>query len=565
MRSDDEKQRSGEEQMQVRGISRRGFLTRSGFLIVGAAGGASFLAACSRNAGPQNQATVGGTASPRSGGTIRIALSGDPNTLDPIIDPGRPGFGIMVNSMDGLLNRGPEYTEIVPGLSPAMPDQPDPLTYAFTLREGLKFHTGDPVTLDDVVFTYTRLIDPDYEATAGSVYQENIEDISIEGDTIVFRMAQEWPLFPAFVSGSHTHIVQRSVVEEAGDEFGHSVFSGTGPFEIIEWERGDHITIARTDVDTNSPRGEPHLDEAIYHVVPEATSRRSALQSGEVDVMYDPLFRDISQFEDSDEFIVSSAPSSTMSTVVFNTGMAPMDDQRVRRALSLGVDRQELVDSFFYGYASIATDMFTPFHWAHDDSIGVPYDPDQARELLAEAGYDESTPLEFTLLVDTRNPIFTEQATAMQARWEDIGVRMEIAPTAYSAITESLFGPPDEWAAPAAFTRLQPLRGTAYEFAYQLYGSAGPFNLSNFNTPDGDENQDLEDALLEADDYNEFDESEREASIPVYAEASRLLNEEAPVLILNWWDIVDIVSNRVHGWQVANNDINLLTGVSLEE
>lgn len=544
------------------GLSRRRVLTRTGLVVAGALGASALggtLAGC-------DPSTSGGgpAGEPRPGGTLRIGQLADPRSLDPIIDPARPGIGLLGQTLDGLLNRDRTFTETGPALS-GMPEQPDELTYIFPLRTDVSFHDGSPVTPDDVVFTWERLLDPDYGATSGALYQANIESVEAEGDRIVVRLKQPWPIFLSFVTAIHTKVVSKQVVQDAGDEYGNTVWSGSGPFKVDEWLRGDRVTLVNAQ--GNSPQGPAYLDRIEYRTIPESSARTAALLAGEIDVVYTPGFSDLGQFETDDRFQVIKAPSSTYTSVIINTRRAPFTDPRVRRALSIAIDRQALVDSFFYGYATVGGDLFPPDHWAHDPDLSVPFDPAEARRLLAEAGIDQANPLAFEMLVNNNDRVFMDQATAIQAFYEEVGVRLTLRPTEYSALVSFLVGGLAEWPAEAemAMTELQPLRGTAYEFTYYLLGADGPFNFNGFNKPGGYQRPDVEQMMAEAAELSDYIETEREQAKPLYSQISQEILADPVELRLNWWDLVNLTSARVQNWVPANADNNLLAQVWLSE
>lgn len=538
-------------------LSRRGFLIGSGIAAAGAFG----LAGCGGSPGGEAGASAG---PPRAGGTLRIAQLADPKSLDPIIDPARPGIGLLGQTTDGMLNRDPTFREIVPGLA-EMPEQPDPLTLIFPLDTSVRFHDDSPVTVDDVLFTWERLLDPSYNSTSGGLYRANVESVTAEGDNIVIKLKQPWPIVLSFVTSIHTKVVQKKVVQEAGTEYGSTVWSGTGPFKITSWERGDKVTLEKAD--GNSPQGTPYLDAIEYRTIPDPTARVSALRAGEVDVVYIPSFKDIAQFDEDERFKVVTTPSSTYSSIIINTRRAPFTDPRVRRALSIAIDREALVDSFFYGYAKVAGDLFPPDHWAHDTSLSVPFDPDEARSLLNDAGFSDSNPLSFSILVNSNTEVLLEQATAIQDFYKDVGIELTQIPTEYTALISILQGGLAAWPEEAAMamTELQPLRGTAYEFSYYLLGAAGPFNFNGFNKPGAYQRPDLEELMLEATAYSDYIEEERELAKPLYAEISKEILEDPVELRLNWWDLVNVMSDKVQDWTPANADNNQLVKVWLSE
>lgn len=500
----------------------------------------------------------------KHGGTLVIANRASPKSLVSIIDPGKSGIGILQNTQDGLLNFNESYTSVYPALAKDFPENPDPLTYIFHLREGVTFHDGKEVTSEDVKYTYERLLDESYGATFGAVYRENIDSIETPDKyTVVFHLKQEWPIFLSFVGGNHPKVVEKDLAEKP--EYGKSIWSGTGPFLITEWARGDHETIERyPDYWGAGEEGLPYLDKVIFREIPDPSAMYAALESGEVDVVNDPDFKDIRRYDEDPNYNVVVESSSASSLIVFNTTTTPFNDTRVRQAISKGIDRQEIVDTLFYGYADVAGDFFPPFHWAHDASIKAPYDPDAAKALLKEAGYDESNPLEFTLMSRTE-PVYLDQAVLVQDQLSRIGVKVTVLPVEYTTLSGMTAGPASEWAGQAALYRITPLRGTAFEFTYYQYGAEGGLNRTYFNQEGGFQDPEFEAKLKEANSYSDYDPAQREKAYPLYQELSRMWLKDSPGLILNWWANADILQPYVKGWVPATGDINTLKQVWLDK
>lgn len=502
--------------------------------------------------------------SDRHGGTLTIINRASPKSLVSIIDPGKPGIGILHNTMDGLLNFDEGYQTPYPAIAEDFPEQPDELTYIFHLREGIHFHDGKEVTSADVKYTYERLLDESYGATFGQVYRDHIDTVETPDDyTVIFHMKEPWPLFLSFAAGNHPKIENAELAELP--EYGKSVWSGTGPFMITEWVEGDHITLERNPNYWNAGEENlPYLDRVIIREIPDAAANYAALQSGEGDIITEPEFKDLPQFEDDEDAQVFVNVSSDSTVVPMNTARPPFDDQRVRLAISKGIDREEIVEALFAGYASPAGDFFPPFHWAHDSSIVMEYDPEGAQALLEEAGYNESNPLQFTLMPRTE-PLFADQAVLIQAQLARIGVEVEVSPVEYTTLSGMTAGEPEEWAGDAALYRITPLRGSAFEFTYYQYGGEGALNRSYYNQPEGYQNAEFEEALLNANSYSDYDADQREEARPLYSEVSQMWLDDAPGLLLNWWDNADIASARVRDWIPAVGDIFTLKQVWLEE
>lgn len=526
-------------------LTRRSVL-RGGLVLGALALGPSVLTACGGS-------SSGGVSDRRR---LIIAMEGDAQTLNEIIDPGI-GIRILNNTQDGLLNRSIDYREIVPGLAD-LPERPDDLTYRFILKEGSTFHTGDPVTADDVVFTLNRLM-TDETASFGGLYRDNVATVKAEDErTVVITTKTPYPIFLSLLSGNHTKIVKQDIVER--EDYGVSVWCGTGPFEITEWVKGDHITLKKA-AKAHSPQGEAHLDEVVFRVIPDAAARISALRAGQVDAVIQPAYKDLERFQNSADFQLAELEGSDQTLMLFKTSIPPFDQRAVRKALSLAIDRQALVDDFFYGHATAAGDLFPPWHWAHDPDIDQPYDPDAAQDLLAEGGFGPDNPLSFVCMV-LQDQLFLDQATAIQDQLRQIGVEMEIRPVEYTTLSGLTAKGPEEWLGPAAMLRITPIRGTAYEFSYYQYAASGPLNRTDLNKPGGVQRPDIEELLVETAAEADWGGARDEATKPAWAEISQLILDDPPQLLLNYWNRVSLITNDVQDWSSAVFDLIQLAPMS---
>ena len=493
---------------------------------------------------------------PQYGGTLVVAQRIAPRTLHSIIDPGLPGIAILNLTEEGLLGMS-NSGEVVPVLAVDMPTVVSPTVYEFTLREGVTFHSGDPLTAEDVVYTYERLYLPDSKASFRAVYQEHIAAVeAVDEHTVRFTLHKPWPIFLSFAASNHTKVVNKSVVEEAGDQYGVSVWDGTGPFKIARWVAGDHVALERNENYWES--GKPYLDGVIFRTIPEAATQMANFQTGDVDVVLDPDMSQVPIYEQMPRATVYSASASAESLLVFRTTMAPMDSPVVRRAISLAIDREEILETVLRGYGSVGGPIFPPHHWAHDESMIVPYDPEEAARLLAEAGYDASDPLSLTLVV-VNESIYMDQAILIQRQLADVGVDMEIMPLEFTAVAGMATATPqDQWLGDAAMFRITPLRGTAFEFAYYQYHSGGSLNTSKFSHPEVDE------LLARGAELSDYVAEERAIAGPLYSEANRIIIEQAPQLLLNFADTVNVVSTRVKGFEASATNTALLTDVWID-
>lgn len=493
------------------------------------------------------------TPQPKRGGTLVIGQAAAPKSMTSIIDPGKPGITILNQTEEGLLGYN-EKGQIIPVLAEAMPQTPDKLTYIFRLRQGVRFHDGDEVTAEHAKYAYDRLLDPKYRATFGQVYRDNIARIEVlDRHTLKFTMKQPWPQFLAFAAGNHPKVVNPKIAETP--DFGVKVWSGTGPFKVQEWVQGDRVVIVRND--NYWQKGLPYLDRVVYRVIPEDSTRVANLLTGQIHVDQDPGFKDVPRFQADPRFVVLAGVSNNTLLIAFNTCAPPFASKNLRRAVSLAVDRAEIAKVVFGGLADVAGDVFPPNHWAHDRNIVEKYDPQGARGLLREAGYDERRPLEFTLIPIDQS-IYVDAATLVQAHLAKVGVKVNIRPMEYTAQSATMRKPKSEWPAPAFMFRITPLRSTAFEFSTYQYGATGALNFSGYNRPGCYQNPEVQRLIDQANTYSDFVRGERELARPMWKAISRAILEDAPQLRLVFWRNVDIVAKMVVDYPLMEGDVNVL-------
>lgn len=504
------------------------------------------------------QPSSGAPVTPKRGGTLTIGMGASPQTLNSIIDPGI-GIRILNQTEDGLLNRDATYQKVVPGLAVEVPRRTDAVTYVFKLRPNVKFQNGRTVTADDVVFSYNRLIDPAWRASFGLMYRQNVASVrAVDPQTVEFKLRNEWPIFISLVAGNHTKIVAKEDAEAPA--YGVTTFGGTGPFKITSLVKGQSVTLERN---ANYWKPDlPFLDKVTYRVVPDEGAQVASLRTGQLDVLIAPTLEQFLLFSKDPNFTVVGQPSANTTLLAFNTTKAPFNNRDVRQAISMAIDREEIVKTVFRGYAHVAGDVFPKWHWAHNPNIGVKHDPQRAKELLVKAGFTDANPLTFTLL-PINESLYIDQATIIQAQLAKIGVKVELRPTEYTAQTALVANIDGSWQ--AALYRVTPLRGTAYEYAYFQYGAAGPLNRSGINRPNGARNAELEDLLQRGIAYSDYDNADRQKARPVYAAFSRLLNEESPQIRLNFFDDLAIVRKHVMNYVVGVFGVNVIEQVWLNK
>ncbi len=484
---------------------------------------------------------------PKMGGTLTIVQPISPMTLDPMIDPGAEGIYILENVMEGLMRINDDQT-IGPGLAEKWTISDDQLTWTFDLRKGVKFHNGDAFTADDVVYTFQRLMDPKGIATFKQTYIDAIAKVEKVNDfQVKLVMKQPWPAFPVFASTNHTKIVNKRAVEAAGDKFGFTALVGTGFFKFQSWDKDNQVVLVKNE--DYWQKGLPYLDKVVYRLIVDPQVAKLALQSGQVDVLQDPPVDQVPELKKDPNIKIMSAGGGAQYVIDLNMEAPPFNDKRVRQAITLGIDRKEMAEVVFYGTAEPAYDFFPSWFWADDPSFKIPYDPEKARQLLTEAGYGPSKPLQFSLMVYNIPPN-TDIGTIMQAQLAKIGVKMEVRALDKNTVIDYTRGRAGKSRndMQAGMTR-HIARNTLWEFSGNRLSKTGKLNYTKYNQTGGYQNpvtQALFDKLEFLADYSEKD---RATAKTLFAQLTPIVMlEDVPQIVTVHQNNLDIMRNYVQGY-----------------
>ena len=373
-----------------------------------------------------------------SDGFLRILCKEDPETLD--VQLTTDSYSIPLNCFDRLveIETVDGAPQIVPGLADAWEISEDGLDYTFHLHEGVTFHNGDLLTADDVVFTVERMMDPATLASNTDVFErvegameclrgetEGVSGVTAADDlTVKFHLVEPCDFFLSMLATPAGSIYNRESTEGV-DNFGTdpAVCFGTGPFQVTEWTLGNRVVMK---ANPNYFRGAPQIDGVIMSIVPDENTMRMEFAKGNADVFdFDYGKTQLQWFMDNgyEDQIISGRRLGTY-YLMFNTSIEPLDDVNVRKALQMAIDRQAILDAVYNG-KGVVLDTFLPYGVPghSDEAESIPYDPQQARELLAEAGYANGFDMELAVMADSPDlPVYTIIASYLG----QVGVRATI-------------------------------------------------------------------------------------------------------------------------------------------
>jgi peptide/nickel transport system substrate-binding protein len=318
--------------------------------------------------------------------TWAVHVSLAPTWLDPAETPGLiTPFMILYAVHDGLVKPMPGNA-MAPSLAEWWKASPDGLTYTFSLRRGVKFHNGEPVTAQDVKFSFER-----YRGVASKMLKERVAAVDVvDPQTVRFRLKQPWPDFMTFYATPATGaawIVPKKYVESVGDEGFKKAPVGAGPYRFVSFKPGVELVLEANEQYWRKP---PSIKRLVLRSVPDDTTRVAMLKRGEADVAYSVRGVLGEEIKKTPGLVFKPTLTTWAEWILFTeqwNPKSPWHDRRVRLAANLAVDRQAINQAEYLGAARVTSSIIPhgmEFAWP---APPYPYDPAKARALLAEAGY----------------------------------------------------------------------------------------------------------------------------------------------------------------------------------
>ncbi|MEV6930275.1 ABC transporter substrate-binding protein [Dactylosporangium sp. NPDC051485] len=400
--------------------------------IAATAGAALLLAGCGSSSGSGSAAAA--DAKPRDGGTLIVGQYQEVTQFDPNRQYSWETWRIDRNIYETLVNEDLSsptgVPKIVPGLATSWTVSPDATTYTFKLRQGVKFTDGTPFDAQAVQFNVRRFTDPTFQyydkvsaATMGLVYADLASFKVIDDQTVEYVFKHPFLDYLRQIPNSGnaaSGIFSPAALQKYGQDglADHPV--GTGPFKFQERVRGDHTTLVR-NADYWGAR--PHLDKVIFKPIGDDQSRVAALRSGAVDLISRVPPDSVATLEKAGFAVPENKNVPQIIYYNFNYTNQYLQDKRVRQAIIHAVDRKTLAEKIYKGYAEPATSIINQGNEAYDASaVDYQFDPEAAKKLLADAGYQPGQ-VKFTILTDT-----TGQPTAefIQQQLKAVGIEASV-------------------------------------------------------------------------------------------------------------------------------------------
>ncbi|SDL05276.1 glutathione ABC transporter substrate-binding protein [Natronincola ferrireducens] len=440
-----------------------------------------------------------------------VAQGADPKSLDPQATTDAPAGRVSSQIFENLVEQD-EDMNVVPGLAESW-DIVDGNTYVFHLRKGVKFHNGEELTANDVMYTFKRAAaSPHAKSIMATI---DVEECKVL-DENTFEMKLSKPFGPILAHLAHNvlAIVNEKAIVEAGDAAGQKPV-GTGPYKFSKWATGDRIELTRNDEYWGE---KAKIKDIVIRTIPETASRTIELETGGIDVAIDVLPNDISRIEENPNTSISRSPDFSTNFIVLTCTQGPLQDVRVRQAINMAVNTDAIINVVYQGTGTKGSGPMSPTIWAHNSNIPqYEYNVEKAKQLLADAGYADGMKLSITTS-DHQQRVDT--CEMLQNQLKAVGIDLEISVMEWGAFLEKVYaGSLEMFALGWSAATGDPDYALYSQYHSSNHGESG--NMAFYTNEDVD-------ALLDKG-RDATDENERKEA---YLKAQELIMKDAPCIFL---------------------------------
>ena len=502
-----------------------------------------------------------------AGGTLRVASMGEPASLDPHKVSGTWENYVVGDMFVGLTTENPK-AEPIPGVAESWTVSEDGKTYTFKLRES-SWSDGTPMTANDFVFSMQRILDPDTAAeyasllyiiegaeavNKGEAKPESLSVKALDDQTLEIKLTGPAPYFLALLTHYTAYPVPKHVIEKVGKEWTKPQnMVVNGPYKLVEWIPNTHVKLTKNDKYWDA--ASLSLDNLTFYTQEDRAAVQKRFRAGEIDVAMDFASDQIGWLRKNLPNETRIAPYMGIYYYPINSAVEPFTDVRIRKALSMAINREAIVDKVLKT-GELAAYSFVPPGVAYYDEPSevdwkdVPFGERQkmAKDLLAEAGYGPDNPLEFTLRYNTSEN-HKRIAVAVVSMWKAIGVKAELfnseVKVHYADLKQG-----DFQVARAGWIADY---NDAQNFLYLLETRTGANNYGRYSNPEYDQ------LMLDAEVTSDLQKRGE-----LMRKAEMLAMRDQPVIPIYHYVSKNLVSQKVVGFEDNPQDIHRWRYVSLK-
>ena len=481
--------------------------------------------------------------------TLKLSGKSEPTSLDPAQTKDMVTWSFMYNVSDPLVYFNWETQEYEPAVATEWVISDDGLEYTFTIREGVKFHNGDTLTADDVVYSLNRAIASSFTAQTNGCMDhfEKVDDTHVKA---VLKYAYA-PFLEIMTNPAYAMVSQRAVeeCEAAGKDFGREPV-GCGAYKLVSWQSGNKLKFERFD---DYYRGTPKMKYIEWTLIADASAGAMALESGEVDYYYGLSKADIKHLQELPNMQSKTEERGFgLYDITFNTTDGPFTDVNLRKAVAYAINREEILKGGADGYGVVdncwcatgATGYLPDFEWYEQDL-------EKAKECLAAAGYPDGIDIVFT---QDSSDTYMAPAEIMQAQLAKVGINVTFEKLQRSVWIDTVSGN-RQFVASLRMTN-HVVNDAEYLLRRRLTTAmiGGGNNYSGYQNPEFDKL--VEEATVET------DQTKRNE---IFRQCYEMIKEDVPVIPLYTGVNPIVISKNVKGWTFHPLERNVWANAYLVE
>nr|WP_275695610.1 peptide-binding protein [Fredinandcohnia sp. SECRCQ15] len=389
---------------------------------------------------------------PVNGGDLIVGSTGNPTMFNPYFSTDTASSDIEGFLYNGLVTVNLDL-EVQNDLAEEITPSEDNLSYTVKLKQGVKFHDGEEMTADDVVFSYMMLKNEAVISERKSNFEsmekvEKIDDYTVKFtlnkvDVTFYPTTLSYSVLPEHILGK----VDPATLHE--NEFNTKNPIGTGPFKFEEWKDGEYVKVVAFDEYFD---GRPHLDSITTKIITDANAMLASLQAGEIDMWNAVPGTELETAKAIPGIKIEEGLALSYTFLAFNQKDERFQDKRVRQAMTHAINRQAIVDSIMNGAGQVANAPDSPLMWTYNDDVPkFDYDVEKAKALMKEAGWEDTDgdgildkdgkKMSFSVKTNQGNKVREEIAVVLEQQLKEIGVEAKPAITEWGAFIEQISAP----------------------------------------------------------------------------------------------------------------------------
>ena len=453
---------------------------------------------------------------------IKVRVNDDPDFLDPHLATASISYQMILNMFEGLF--APETDgSLTPALAESYELSEDGLTYTFNIRDNVKFHDGNALTVEDITYTFNRLMGTDNGEPLSSNFNNVASTEAPDADTFVIKLKEPNSNFLYSLTA-----LQSAIIPASNDGKQNDNPIGTGPFKFVKYTPGANLELAKNEEYWDEKL--PYLDKVTFVFQSDDQSALMALKAKEVDLTGVPANR-LAEVEN--DFTISKQNNNSSLIVTFNHEKEPFNDVKVRQAINYAINKNDIIDAVFSGYATqIGSNMSPAMGDYYKDGLQDVYarNIEKAKELLAEAGYPDGFSTKIT--VSSHNDMYSNIAQVVVENLREIGINVEIEVVEWGIWLERVYFGRDYEMTTIDLTG----RPSAYEILNDYISTNDSENFFRFKNAEFDQ-------LM----ANVLKEADLDKRIEMYQRAQEILTEESASVYIADYQVLWASAKGIEG------------------